>query len=438
MNSTGSGRSYVLPLAFAMTVSMWAVAYVCRLPAVMAPSWIVLVLMLAMVALWGWRSGFRTGGGWLAGVMVGAAAAVLNMLILGSILASADGGGVAPSALWWVPGSILVIALIAGGFAAVPGRGVDDVIDPAGWTALFSKVAVAATFLLVVAGGLVTSNEAGLAVVDWPNTFGSNMFLFPLARMTGGIYYEHAHRLFGALVGLTTIVLAVRLWRRDDRPWLRRLATAAVVLVMVQGVLGGLRVTGGFTLSTSESDMAPSIALAVLHGVLGQVFLGLMVAIAVVTSRWWLQAPAAEPRPTVGGDRSLQLWLVAILVVQLVLGAVQRHLAWGLIIHISLAAVVVMLAVIAGARAWGLYHGSWPVQRLGQALIGVVSIQVTLGIAALAVTQGRAVVGSPSTLEVTIATAHQATGAALLALAVTLYIWTQKLFRQEDVVTSER
>jgi Kef-type K+ transport system membrane component KefB len=78
------------------------------------------------------------------------------------------------------------------------------------------------------------------------------------------------------------------------------------------------------------------------------------------------------------------------------------------------------------------------VQRLGQALIGVVSIQVTLGIAALAVTQGRAIVGSPSTLEVTITTAHQATGAALLALAVTLFLWTRRLFCQEDVVTSER
>ena len=219
MTSSGLDRSYILPLGFAMTVSMWAVAYVCRLPAVMAPSWLVLGLMLAMVALWGWATGFRTGDGWLAGVMVGAAAAVLNMLILGSILASADGGGVAPSALWWVPGSILVIALVSGGFAVVPGRVAwTHVIDPADWTALFSKVAVAATFLLVVAGGLVTSNEAGLAVVDWPNTFGSNMFLFPLARMTGGIYYEHAHRLFGALVGLTTIVLAVRLWRSRRPP----------------------------------------------------------------------------------------------------------------------------------------------------------------------------------------------------------------------------
>nr|MCU0234961.1 COX15/CtaA family protein [Thermoanaerobaculales bacterium] len=249
-----------------------------------------------------------------------------------------------------------------------------------------------ATFLLVVAGGLVTSNEAGLAVVDWPNTFGSNMFLYPLARMTGGIYYEHAHRLFGALVGLTTIALALRLWRRETRAWLKWLAAAAVLLVVVQGILGGLRVTGSFTLSTSASDMAPSIALAVMHGVLGQAFLGLMVAIAVVTSRSWLAAPPAEPRASLGGDRSLQLWLVATLLVQLVLGAAQRHLAWGLIIHISLAAVVTMLAVIAG----------------------------------------RAIVGSPTAAEVTLATAHQATGAALLALAVALALWTRRLFAAES------
>jgi cytochrome c oxidase assembly protein subunit 15 len=430
MTATGTDRSYVLPLAFATTVSMWAVAYFCRLPAVMAPSWLVAGLMLGAVALWGWFTGSRAGGGWLGGVLVGGAAAVLNLLILGSLLAPAGGGSALPSAVWWVPGSILIVALVSGGFAGVSRRAGSEA-TPSDWTALFSKVAVAATFLLVVAGGLVTSNEAGLAVVDWPNSFGSNMFLFPLARMTGGIYYEHAHRLFGALVGLTTIALAVRLWRYDDRAWLKRLGLAAVVLVVLQGILGGLRVTGGFTLSTSEADMAPSIALAVMHGVLGQLFLGLIVAVAVVTSRRWLRAPEAEARPNVNGDRTLQFWLVATLVVQLVLGAVQRHLAQGLIIHITLAAVVVMLAVVVGARAWGLYHGTWPVQRLGQALIGLVSIQVTLGIAALAVTQGKAVVGSPTTVEITIATAHQATGAALLALAITLHLWTRRLFSAE-------
>ncbi|MFV2071681.1 MAG: COX15/CtaA family protein [Thermoanaerobaculales bacterium] len=422
------GRSYLLPLSFAMTVSMWAAAYLCRLPAVMAPSWVVLAMMLAAVAVWGWLTGNRVDGSWRSGVYVGAVAAVLNMLILGSLLRSAEGGGLVPSALWWIPGSILAVAVVAGGFAAVASAPGERSV-PADWTALFSKVAVAATFLLVVAGGLVTSNEAGLAVVDWPNTFGSNMFLYPLARMTGGIYYEHAHRLFGALVGLTMVVLAVRLWRLDERLWVRRLALASVVVVMVQGLLGGLRVTGSLTLSTSPEEMTPSIALAIIHGVLGQVFLGMVVALAVLTSRWWRMAPPEEPRATVTADRNLQRWLVLSLVVQLVLGAVQRHLAWGLVIHVSLAAVVVMLAVVAGARAWGLYHGVWPVQRLGQLLLGTVSVQVTLGIAALAVTLGEAVVGNPTVLEVMLATAHQATGAVLLGIAVTLHLWTRRIFR---------
>ena len=431
MTQDASDRSYVVPVGFAMAVSMWAVAYLSRLPTVMAPSWVVLAAMLGMVALWGWFSGRRTADGWLAGAAAGAVAAVVNMLILGSLLGSAEGGGLLPSAVWWVPGSVIVVALVAAGAAAAAGARETIIGGPSTWTGLFSKVAVAATFLLVVAGGLVTSNEAGLAVVDWPNTFGSNMFLFPLSRMTGGIYYEHAHRLFGALVGLTTIALAVRLWRRDPRRWLRGLAAAAVVLVVLQGVLGGLRVTGGFTLSTSAADMAPSIALAVAHGVLGQVFLCLIVAVAVFTSQWWSAAAPPEQRASSAGDRALQQWLVAALLVQLVLGAVQRHLAWGLIIHITLAAVVAMLGVVAGARAWGLYRGSRPVQRLGQLVIGAVSVQVALGIAALAVTQGRALVGSPTAVEVTITTAHQATGAALLALSVALLIWTRRLFTAE-------
>jgi cytochrome c oxidase assembly protein subunit 15 len=323
--------------------------------------------------------------------------------------------------------SVLMLALLAGLLTAV-GRGSGGDSSPPDWTALFSKVAVAAAFLLVVAGGLVTSYEAGLAVVDWPNTFGTNMFLYPLARMTGGIYYEHAHRLFGALVGLTTVALALRLWRSDDRGWVRRMAVVAVVVVIVQGILGGLRVTGNFTLSTSAADMAPNIALAVIHGVLGQLFLALLVTLAAVTSRWWRQAPEAVLRPSAASDRTLQASLVATLMVQLIFGAVQRHVAQGLIIHITLAAVVAMIAVAAGARAWGLYHGSWPVQRLGQAVMAVMSVQVTLGIAALAVTQGRAVVGHPTVFEVTITTTHQATGAFLLAISVLLLVWTRRLF----------
>jgi cytochrome c oxidase assembly protein subunit 15 len=423
-------RSYILAVGFAATVTMWAVAYVGRLPLVMAPSWSLALLMLAAAAAWGWFAGRTSGDGWLGGALVGGTAAILNLLILGSLVAGAD-GGLRPSALWWVSGSIVGIAVLAGVAAAVGSQSAAIDRRPPDWTAMFSKVAVAATFLLVVAGGLVTSQEAGLAVVDWPNTFGSNMFLYPLSRMTGGIYYEHAHRLFGALVGITTLALAAHLWRVETRPRVRRLALLALIVVVIQGILGGLRVTGQFTLSTSLDDMAPSIGLAIVHGVLGQLFLALIVSIAVVTSRWWQEAPPAEARPSADTDRSIQVGLVAVLAIQLVFGAVQRHVAQGLLIHITLATVVTVIAIAAGARAWGLYHGAWPVQRLGQLLMGLVCVQVALGIAALAVTQGRAVVGSPTTVEVTIATAHQATGAALLAVSVALALWARRLFQEQ-------
>ena len=423
-------RSYMLALGFATAVSMWAVAYIGRLPAVMAPGWVILFLMVFMVALWGRVAGLLTGGGWRAGLAVGGTAAVLNLLILGSLLSPAAGTGVTPSALWWVPGSILIVGLVAALASALSSR--QGPAGDADWTAMFSKVAVGATFLLVVAGGLVTSNEAGLAVVDWPNSFGYNMFLYPLSRMTGGIYYEHAHRLFGSLVGLTTVVLAFHLWRVGAPQRVRRMALAAVVLVIVQGLLGGLRVTGHFTLSVDAGVMAPSIALAVLHGVLGQVFLGLMVSLAVVTSRAWKGASPPQERRESGADRSLHIALVSTLVFQLVLGAVQRHLAELIVVHVSLAAVVTVIAVAAGLRAWGLYQGEGPIRRLGRVLMTVVCIQVTLGIAALAVTQGQAVVGNPTTLEVTLATAHQACGAVLLAVAVMLMLWTRRLFTVEE------
>jgi hypothetical protein len=103
-----------------------------------------------------------------------------------------------------------------------------------------------------------------------------------------------------------------------------------------------------------------------------------------------------------------------------------------LIVHICLATVVILLAVMVGGRAWGLYRGCWPVENLGKLLISLASVQVFLGIAALAVTQGKATVGFPTTIEVTITTAHQATGAALLALSVMLRLWTSRLFRPAD------
>jgi cytochrome c oxidase assembly protein subunit 15 len=419
---------YAPALGLGTAVTMWALAYLCRLPVVMAPAWLLLVLLLTAVVAWGWTTGRLTAGGWRAGAAVGFTAAMVNLLVLGSLLTSDQPNRVVPSALWWVPGSLVTVAGLAAVASVLASRRRGATARPAAdWIALLSKVTVGATFLLVVAGGLVTSAESGLAVVDWPNTFGYSMFLYPLSRMTGGVYYEHAHRLFGSLVGLTTVVLALQLLRGDRRPEVRRAGLVAVVVVVAQGVLGGLRVTGRFTFSTAAEDMAPSLVLAAVHGVLGQLFLALVVGLAVVTSRLWKGSQPPTAHPAAASDRVLAPLLMAVLVVQLAFGAVQRHFAQGLMVHITMAVVVTVLALAVGARAWGLYEGGRPLPALGRWLMGTVAVQVALGIAALATTQGRAVVGAPGTLEITVATAHQACGALLLGLAVATWLWQRRL-----------
>ncbi len=198
------------------------------------------------------------------------------------------------------------------------------------WLHRFAIALVLTTFVLLVFGGTVTSKGVGLAVPDWPNSYGYNMFLFPPSMWVGGIFWEHVHRLLGSLVGFMTIIAAVWLWitnspRRDGRTWLRWLGAATLALVIVQGVMGGLRVT------------ELSMSLAVLHGITGQLFFCMTVLIAAATGRWWLNA-RKQPKPN---DQEASLlkaprrWAVAalfILVTQLAVGAVMRHTGAGLAI----------------------------------------------------------------------------------------------------------
>ncbi|MGQ9835689.1 MAG: COX15/CtaA family protein [Thermoanaerobaculaceae bacterium] len=275
-------RSLSVPLAFAAAVAMWAVGYLGRFPGVGAPPAVLGILfLLGYLALGGVARG--CGSSPEQAALAGSLASLINLLVLGSLLAEGSG----PSLAVAIPGS-----LIAGGLLAWLGWRLIPVTRghlQCQGEALFSQVAVVATFLLVVAGGLVTSQGAGLAVPDWPNTFGSNMFFFPLSRMTGGVYYEHAHRLFGSLVGLTTVSLAVYLSLGKRSSKVRGFAWLLVVFVVVQGILGGLRVTGRFTISQDPELLSPSTALAVAHGILGQLFLSGLVAQAVWLShwRWW-------------------------------------------------------------------------------------------------------------------------------------------------------
>ncbi len=420
------GRTYMLPLGFGTTLGMWGVGYLSRLSPGLVPSWITLILMLGCLFGGGLVAGRYTGRGWRAGLNTGVVAALLNMLILGSLVSGGSAAMIATSIAAWLGASLIVSALVAAAGGAVGAR--FPVVRDAGvnWTAAFAAVAATVAFSVLVVGGLVTGHEAGLAVVDWPNSFGHNMFLYPLSQMTGGIFYEHAHRLFGSFVGLTTLVLTIHLNMTDRRRWLRMLAVAALVGVISQGILGGLRVTGHFTTSQSPDVVSPSIVLAIVHAVFGQVVFGLLVSIAVFTSTGWRRRTAGLVRESARTDRLATSALVVALVGQLILGAVQRHTAGALVVHILMATVVTALAVFVGMRAWGMKRV--PVlQRLGPKLLGLVSFQLMLGVGALAVTSMPGSEDGPWLGDVIVTTMHQATGAALLALTVMVVIWTHRL-----------
>jgi cytochrome c oxidase assembly protein subunit 15 len=161
---------------------------------------------------------------------------------------------------------------------------------------------------------MVTSKGAGLAVPDWPTTFGYNMFLFPVSKWVGGIFFEHTHRLIASIVGFLTIILAIWIWRVDERRWLRNLGFAALGAVILQGVLGGLRVT----LLKDE--------IGVFHACLAQAFLGMLVVITLATSRLWRRISSGEPPPrAVRSLARVAICTTFVIYLQLGLGATMRH-----------------------------------------------------------------------------------------------------------------
>jgi cytochrome c oxidase assembly protein subunit 15 len=443
-----------LVLGFGTSVAMWATAFVCRLSPSF-PSEGLLVLLLAGLLGGAFAAGRLSPGGWRLGALTGLIASVINLLILGSLITDPDApNAIVPSALWWVPGSFAVGALLGGlgALAGSAGRPAPEAGTRADAAGRLSVVAAAGTLVLLVIGGLVTSKEAGLAVVDWPNSYRYNMFLYPLSRMTGGVYYEHAHRLFGSLVGLTTLVLAGLLLYGESRRWVRRLGVGALLLVIAQGILGGLRVTGKFTMSDSAEDTAPSTKLAVYHGVVGQVFFALMIAMTAFTSRTWRSN--AEPRTAagVGTDRKVGAILVALLILQLFYGALQRHLVNAtaltdvtaealaafrtrvLLIHITGAVLVTVFALMSGIRAWGLYGDVPALRRTGVLLLVLLGVQIVLGLAALVAAGMTQDLATRPVWDVVLTTAHQAVGALVLGCAVALTLLCFRLLKPEPEV----
>ena len=273
------------------------------------------------------------------------------------------------------------------------------------WPHRFALMTAAATLPLLFIGGLVTSMGAGLAVPDWPTTFGYNMFTYPWSKMVGGIFYEHSHRLFGSLVGFLTIVLALSLWRLESRTWLRWLGVVALGAVIFQGALGGLRVV------LLEQN------LAILHACFAQMFFAFAASIALFTSPEWSER--SEKKISADAERIQRLGVLTIgfLLLQLILGAFVRHRGEFVGLHIGVAFLVALHTLLLANRLCR-YHTDKPfLAQSANRLRLLLIVQLALGLGAfLAKFTTSGMFLNPYL--VLLATSHVVVGALMLATSV--------------------
>ncbi|MCH2132537.1 MAG: COX15/CtaA family protein [Phycisphaerales bacterium] len=440
----------VLTFGFGATTVMWLLCYVAMLQPGKAVGEVLFVLvvlaLLAGAALATSTTRSWAHGAWRGG-WVGLVSAVLNLLLIGSLLGRESGAGLATWILGLLAGSI-VVGAVGGVIGAAARLGPGERFS-GNWLGAFTLVSACIVFLMIITGGIVTGFEAGLAVPDWPNSYGHNMLLYPLSEMVADqdIYWEHAHRLTGMYVGLTTIILCVMLWWGDRRPWVGVVGTLVLLMVIGQGVLGGLRVTGRLTLSDDPTLLSPNTALGIVHGVFGQICFAVVVWLAVVTTTRWTRGPRATPSESGGTDRALGVLLVIALVIQLIIGATYRHRIGEIGVkteqsmlvltgHIFMAVVVAGLAFINGLRAASADQPHRILKRVGLILLILVGVQLILGmLATIAVLMGGEDEGIPA-LEVLATSAHQANGALLLAFSTVLLCWYVRLIRPTARSTS--
>jgi heme a synthase len=284
---------------------------------------------------------------------------------------------------------------------------------PAGspWPHRLALVTAGATFILILVGGLVTDTDSGLAVPDWPTTFGYNMFLYPWSRMVGGILFEHTHRLIGSIVGLLTLSLSLVIWAVEPRRWLRWLAGAAFGAVILQGVLGGLRVV-----MVEET-------LAIIHGIVAQAFFGLMGSLVLFTSGEWRE-PAVPVRrgPVTGALQWLSLIATLAISLQIVFGALLTHLDARLDAHLTFAALIAVLVSLLTGRVWAHHPESRHLTRPVAILCWLLGLQLLLGLGSYVIRFTEFGLPLPPFARLAPPISHRLTGGLMLvtSLALTL------------------
>jgi len=338
-----------------------------------------------------------------------------------------------------------------------------DHVAPSRLPYRLATVLVCAVFPLIWVGGLVTSSDAGMAVPDWPNTYGYNLFLYPWETWILGpwdIFVEHGHRLLGALIGMLTIAFAVVVHYRDARPWMRRLAYLAVPFVILQGVLGGLRV------------VLDKQTLAMLHGCLGPLFFAYCVLLQhFVAPRKQIaerdsRDSVADPAGVAALGKLSRLAIVTTLLayMQLVLGAVVRHsphmaaavtpsfFRVAVLFHLFMAAVLTVHIVQLSHRSYAAAakFGEAGLLRPASWLMDAIVVQILLGASTWVVNYGfpqwaaswsivpEYVVRTQSVAQLGITTAHVAVGSFILAVSTLLSLRAREAFVGRAAMTNAK
>ena len=366
------------------------------------------------------------------------------------------------------------------------------------WLYRLAVLTAVTTFILICMGGLVTSTDSGLAVPDWPTTFGYNMFLYPLSKTVSGflfsidpnlqadldrnklseglrkaleknkisvsenviisteeqgskwkladktnertytliksgerldvyvhgVLYEHSHRLIGSIVGLLTIALMVSIWTKDARTWMKWLGVIALVAVIAQGVMGGLRVTN------------LSRVLAIIHACFAQAFFGLIASLALFTSRGWLQTSGQTETTETGRLRRLALITLVLIYLQFIFGAILRHTGERLDAHLLFAGLVTIHIFLLLRRTLKNHLENQTFVRPALLLSGLLVVQLTLGFGAYLAEFTAFGRGISPVAGVTITTAHVAIGALMLIVSVILTLNVFQFASRSEVVTS--
>lgn len=313
------------------------------------------------------------------------------------------------------------------------------------WPMRVAKLITFLTFPLIWVGGLVTSTDAGMAVPDWPTTYGYNMFLYPWETWLLGpwdVFIEHGHRLLGSLVGMVTIVQLVVVRKFDERPWMRKLVVYALLAVISQGILGGVRVI--------ENEKL----LAMLHGCTGPLFFALTVVILTAFTKFWddplgnCEALAGEIQTRLAKPLRLATVTTVLVYLQLVLGASVRHtpvtastqtFSMLVVFHVIMGLVVTGHIVAVALSLRQSKQLAPKIRQSGKWLLGLVLLQVGLGVGTWVLKYGYPLGFGETKLTANhlvvtygwwqshITTAHMATGSLILINCVLLTTRLQRL-----------